>query len=150
MLAMGVLVHAFYPEPRAASEFADRYGRAYLRIMSRGGPSRDAWRNAMGMGVAQHAAGVRRYLGALWDQLAGDACDLAYLERYRQASIELRDDLAQLQRSGEVSADGVGGSGWSEAVRWVLPSLVHMSNNRLGVSIPEEAYLAQIMSLSLS
>ena len=57
----------------------------------------------------------------------------------------IRDRLTSLCASGGISRSGNVVADWSECCDLLLPSYVHMMNNRLGLSRTEEAYAALLV-----
>jgi thiopeptide-type bacteriocin biosynthesis protein len=65
-------------------------------------------------------------------------------------AVELRDAVADLTRAGQVTfRDDVVPEDPQDALAVVLSSYVHMTNNRLGVSILDEIYLSYVLRQAL-
>lgn len=134
-LQLGVLV----PEQRKAAAFA----AALQRSISAHHPKVHSelvteWRNAAPMVMDMYRAGVTdatslpTELGAYVDNVR-DTRD-ALVELHRRALLRFR-----LKRPGS----------WDEVLWYLLPSYIHMTNNRLGLTALEEAYVAGIVASSL-
>jgi len=70
-------------------------------------------------------------------------------DRYWRSMRTARDDLWRLCVSGRVAFSDVGSPRWGECIARIAPSYIHMMNNRLGVSIVEEVYLAELIERTL-
>ncbi|MDB4950868.1 MAG: lantibiotic biosynthesis protein [Gemmatimonadetes bacterium] len=150
LLAMVVLVHAFHPERTAAAEFARQYGINYLRSMVPDDERRSAWLDAFGSGFEQQAGNLTAYVDEAWERLAtGEELSEA-LDRWRDDLAEVRVRFRELFDAGRLLREGGAIDTWEFAVAAIVPSYVHMMNNRLGVSIQEESYLAYLIHRALA
>jgi hypothetical protein len=80
-----------------------------------------------------------------WDRLEIGASLNETLDAYGTAMQPVRDALHNLYTNGAVLDRDTPIPSWFGCVRKILPSLMHMTSNRLGVSIPAEAYLAHLV-----
>jgi thiopeptide-type bacteriocin biosynthesis protein len=149
LLAMVVLMHAFRPERGGAADFAQNYGINYLRSLVPDEERRAAWLNAFGSGFEQQAGTLTAYVDEAWERLeTGEPLSDA-LDRYRDDMAAAAARFRELFDAGKVLREGRPIEQWDFAVPAIVSSYVHMMNNRLGVSIQEEAYLAYLINRAL-
>lgn len=150
LLVMMLLLGRFTRDPalavRVAEAHRDNFG---------GHPAGDArvlelWKRFEQGFASQDAALVERML-ALWLALEDRPELPAPLAAYLDGVLALRRGLEALVAKGTLCPGGdVPVSDWSQAVYALAPSYLHMTNNRLGVTPVEEAYLAYLITRTLS
>jgi thiopeptide-type bacteriocin biosynthesis protein len=146
LMATVVLIHAFRGDRDAAARFASDYGMNYLRALMRDEGRVDGMLGAFESGFEQQAERLIPYVDAAWEALeTGDTLSDA-LDAYRDALVPVRERLRGVFDRGQLGRDGVPYPSWEAAVSGIVASYVHMMNNRLGVTIPEEAYLAYLIN----
>lgn len=149
LLATVVLVYSFRGSREGAGEFARAYGTGYLRALVPDEERRALLTRAFGGGFEQQAATLTAYVDDAWDRLeAGEPLSDA-LDRYRAGLEGIRDRFRALLDAGRLSQRGAVLTDPDRAVGAIVSSYVHMMNNRLGVSIPDESYLAYLIHRSL-
>lgn len=150
LLAMVVLVHTFLADRARAAAFAEMYSTNYLRSVAREDEGREAFLGAFGQGYAQQAETLGAYVDEVWERLdAGDPLS-GTLDAWAAALRETRRALAALAEAGRVEAGGAAGASWERAVGAIVPSYVHMTNNRLGITLQEESYLGYLIHRALA
>jgi thiopeptide-type bacteriocin biosynthesis protein len=149
LLAMVVLMHAFRPEREGAAEFARNYGINYLRSLVPDDERRAAWLNAFGSGFEQQAGTLTAYVDEAWERLATAESLSDALDRYRDDLAAVAAKFRELFDAGRLLRDGRPMEQWDFAVAGIVSSYVHMMNNRLGVTIQEESYLAYLIHRAL-
>lgn len=149
LLAMVVMVHVFRSARGDGGEFAHQYGINYLRALVRNEDGRGAWLGAFDSGFEQQAETLVTYVDEVWARMdEGDALSDA-LDRWHDGLRGVRDEFRRLGDAGLLTRGEYVFPGWNAAVAGIVPSYVHMMNNRLGVSIQEEAYLAYLIARAL-
>jgi thiopeptide-type bacteriocin biosynthesis protein len=149
LLATVVLVHAFRGSRDGAGEFAHAYGTGYLRALVPDGERREVLTRAFGGGFEQQAETLTAYVEEAWSRLdSGEPLSEA-LDRYRAGLEEVRARFGALLDAGRLSQAGAVLTDRERAVAAIVSSYVHMMNNRLGVTIQEESYLAYLIHRSL-
>ncbi len=150
LLSMVVLMHAFEPSSVAAARLAQRHGTGYLATLVRDRKRREPWWDAFDAGFDRQSERLTAHVHAVWNCLAqgGSASDA--LDRLSTSASGVRDDLAELCRSGQISVRGNLAPDWSTVVDAIVPSYVHLMNNRLGIMLHEESYLAHLVCRSLA
>lgn len=150
LLSMVVLAHVFAGTREKAADFTHQYGIGYLRNIVRSEDGRSAWLGAFDSGFDAQAENLVAYVEEVWSRMdegesLSDALD-AWHEGLRRVRDDFRAlfDARRLLRGGEAPFEQ-----WEHAVGGIVSSYVHMMNNRLGISIQEEAYLAYLITRAL-
>ncbi len=150
LLSMVVLVHVFREDREAAAQLANSYGINYLRSLVPDQERQSAFLGAFGTGYEAQAGTLTTYVDEVWSRLdegeeLSETLDRyhADLRRVRERFRALLDERRLLLRN-ETPIES-----WDVAVLAIVPSYIHMMNNRLGVSIHEEAYLAYLIHRAL-
>jgi thiopeptide-type bacteriocin biosynthesis protein len=149
LLAAVVLVHAFHESPAEGSDFLRTYETVYLRMLAGDGERRAAWLEAFTEGYQQQAGGLGAQVAECWRRLdAGDPLS-PELDRYRDDVREIRTSFQGLHEAGRLASGGAPLRAWRDAVLAIVPSYLHMMNNRLGINLQEEAYVAHLVRRAL-
>jgi thiopeptide-type bacteriocin biosynthesis protein len=150
LLTMVELLHVFSGGDRAfASRWANQYNLGYLRGVARDEEARGAWLGAFDSGYGSQADTLGEYVEEVWSRMdegepLSDALDL-----YRDGLLEVRGHLRGLFDAGKVVAPMEPFAGWEQAVGGICSSYLHMTNNRLGITVQEESYLAYLILRTL-
>ncbi|WP_233513664.1 lantibiotic dehydratase C-terminal domain-containing protein [Micromonospora craterilacus] len=144
---------AFLPDDRRIAEFLDEYRRFWEVSYSE--PS-DDYHNSFDTSYRKMDAGLRDRLAAIRAAARDDAAVRAtgVEGRWSAHCRELRDRVVAATGRGELVFQRGGGeptpvADLDIALPIVLSSFVHMTNNRLGVSILDEIYLSYLMRTAL-
>jgi thiopeptide-type bacteriocin biosynthesis protein len=149
LLAMVVLVHTFVRDRAHGASFAQMYSGGYLRSVAREDEGREAWIGAFDQGYEQQAETLGAYVDEVWSRMDdGDPLSDA-LDAWAAALRLRRGELRALADAGKVHAGGVESADWDRTVASIVPSYVHMMNNRLGITIQEESYLGYLIARAL-
>ena len=149
LLAMLVTAHACFDGRAAVAAFARRYGTGYLRAAAGGAADRVApWERAFAQGFTRQAGTLAAHVEAAWACLH-DGGSLPGLDAFAAALSDARTTLARLCAAGAVVVPDTPARTWAACAPYLVPSFAHMTNNRLGVTIPEEAYLAHLLHWTL-
>jgi hypothetical protein len=149
VLASVVLVHAFCGDRDSAADFASRYGTNYLRSLVPDDEARSSWVDAFASGFEQQADTLVPYVEEMWDRLENDESLSDALDPFRDGVRDMRDQFLKHWRAGLLTRGPHPLPEWEDAVRAIVSSYLHMNNNRLGITIQEEAYLAFILARAL-
>lgn len=151
LLAMLATVHVFLPTSASAGAFAARYSESFQPslVAWRGSASGDL-REVFRAGLAPQETRLLTSIREAWDELATNDSVLEPIGAYVASLQKACNDLRRCFNAGQIVISGRPARAWNDCVNWLLPSYVHMMNNRLGVSIAHEAYLAFIVQTGLS
>jgi thiopeptide-type bacteriocin biosynthesis protein len=150
LLAMLVLTHAFYPDHTRAAAFLQLYGTRYLRSFARSEGYRESFQRAFDAGFSQQAEHLIRYLAEGWSRLEQRQSVSDTLDPYVARVRALRLDFERVAYGGGMWQGGQVVGTVADAVGRIVPSYLHMMNNRLGVAIPHETYLSTLIGHALT
>jgi len=161
LLALLAGLSAFVGERPAAAVLMRSYGTAYLRQIVPRESAAEGWAGRFAAGYRRQADVLEPLANAAWEALVALPGSPA-ARALPQALAAYRADLVRVRRRlRRVFADGgfrVGrrpgapprrAENWSRDVRSWLLSQLHMTSNRLGVTVAEETYLALAVAAAL-
>ena len=149
LLAMLVIIHTFCGSRKWAAQFARFYEENYLRAQARDPQGQRLWQEAFRRAHSRQADVLSTYLEASWLAL-DEGGELTHeLDFYQKHLQRMRTSLWELVNTGKLVLHATDPRDWINAVTTIVPSYMHMMNNRLGVSIQEEAYLAVSIHLTI-
>jgi thiopeptide-type bacteriocin biosynthesis protein len=149
LLTMVQLVHVFTRSREAAVRWTQQYNLGYLRGVAREEEQREAWLGAFDSGYSTQSETLGAYVEEVWSRMdegepLSDALDL-----YSQGLMEVRGHLDDVFRAGRLGRPEEPFADWLTAVMAICSSYMHMMNNRLGITIQEESYLAYLINRTL-
>jgi len=150
LLTMVELMHVFSRGDRAAAaRWAEQYNMGYLRGVARDEEARGAWLGAFDSGYGSQADTLGEYVEEVWSRMdEGESLSEA-LDLYRDGLLEVRGHFAGLHEAGKLAGAQGPYPAWEQAVGAICSSYLHMMNNRLGITIQEESYLAYLILRTL-
>lgn len=149
LLTMVELMHVFSRDRTAAAAWANQYNLGYLRGVAPEEEQRGAWLGAFGSGYDAQAETLGEYVEEVWSRM-DEGEDLSEaLDLYRDGLLEVRGHFRDLLDAGQLGRPLHTYTDWDVAVGAICSSYLHMMNNRLGVTIQEESYLAYLIVRTL-
>ena len=149
LLATVVMCQVFCETRERGAAFARMYSTGYLQTLAREEEGRDNFMAAFEKGFDQQAATLSEYVDEVWARMEeGDGLSDT-LDAYADGLRARRDELRALFDTGRVQVAGEPVDDWQRAVSGIVPSYVHMMNNRLGVTVQEESYLGHLIHRAL-
>ena len=149
LLAMLVLLFLYRGERRSAAELARRYGTSYLKAWAGDAEEQERWLQTFQEAFDRQADRLADYVESAWEALESGGELTPELDAYRRDMEDVARRLRDLCDQGRLRLDARTAADWDECVRWIVPSYIHMMNNRLGVSIQEESYLSVLIAGTL-
>lgn len=149
LLAMLTLLFLYRGERRSAAALAQRYGTNYLKLWAPDTDQQASWQQAFQEGFDRQADRLAEYVEVAWESLESGDELTTDLDPYRQNMEEIHRRFRHLFDQGDLRLGERTADDWDECVRWIVPSYIHMMNNRLGVSIQEESYLSVLIAGTL-
>jgi len=149
MLAMLVMLHSFQKDRQLAANLAHSYGRNYLSTLVPDPQQQQKWFTAFESGFNRQADRLADYVELAWEALAAGQGLTEELDFYLENTLETARGMRELGAQALLYEDGEATDDWPRVMLQVVPSYLHMMNNRLGVSIQEECYLSVLIFLTL-
>ena len=129
--------------------FFNHYSNGYLSAFGTNDELKSMWLEAFDTGFDKQSQKLVEYINTIWDALSEDYSLSRSLDSYRKNLEETKNKLAVLFDSGKLNKNEYNIERWYDCVRMIVSSYVHMMNNRLGVSIKEEAYISHLINKAL-
>jgi thiopeptide-type bacteriocin biosynthesis protein len=148
LAAMLATLHVFLGDRARAADFAARYASGYLRMLTARNDASARLEDAFAEASARQAAAIAAQVDAIWAAL-GTGAAFPALDGYAVRLTRARSALARLVDEGRVALGGVEQPNWTACTQRIVPSYVHMTSNRIGVTVEEEAYLAHLIAGAL-
>lgn len=150
LLSLVVLVHVFCETRERGAAWGEMYSTSYLRSLASEDGGRETYLNAFDQGFQQQSGTLAEYVDEVWLRLdEGDEVSDT-LDAYAAGTRARRDELRALFDAGLVRVGGQPAETWDRVVQGIVPSYAHMMNNRLGITIQEESYLAFLVNRALA
>lgn len=149
LLAMLVLLHVFTRDLDRATALARKYRRSNLGAFARAEHQDVEWLEAFDAGYDRQATTLPAFVAEAWQRLEEGESLYAELDHYRQDLQPVRESLAQLCSEGRVRHCGRDVVDLELASGLIIPSYIHMTSNRLGITIRDEAYLSHLIERAL-
>jgi len=148
VLVMLVLVHTLVADRRASASFLFRYAKGYLRVWATGG-ARDQMPVLFGDSFEKQKASLLPYVESAWEQLEVNGTLPGALDDYRAGLRDVQLELKSALERGELVWNGQTLATWADVVTCIVPSYLHMTNNRLGISPVDETFLGYLIGHAL-
>ncbi len=145
LLAVLVLLHTFTRDVEHAAALAGKYRRANLYSFARAEHQDVKWLEAFDAGYDRQATTLPSFVAEAWQRLEDGQSLYAELDDYRRDLLPIRESLGRLCSEGCVRHNGRHVVDLALACSLIIPSYIHMTNNRLGITIREEAYLSHLV-----
>lgn len=150
MMAMIVLAHTWFTDSTAAGRIFEGYESGYLANRLPDPDVRARLAGSFALGFDEQSSRLAEFVEAVWERLTSGDELTDSLDAFRDRLRADRLALASLVESGEVTVLEHHAADTEQALTLLAPSYVHMTNNRLGVSTIEEAYLAHLIRQTLA
>ena len=149
LLATLVALHVFAGSREAVRAHAGRYARSYLNLLRAGDEQHAQLARSVEARCGTGSNSLRALVHDAWECLiAGEPLSPDF-DAYRHALVRYRDAIEALLPRGAVTARGAVAERWDVVGASIGPSLIHMTNNRLGISIPEEVLVTAVLERAL-
>lgn len=145
LLSMVVLLHAFFDTQEKAVDLLEQYGTGYLNSIARDEEQQSRLQEAFKEGYDRQDDTLTAYVNETWARLEEGAPLTDVLDDYYDGLRDVARQFEDLFEDRHLVRNDVVPDSWREATGMIVPSYLHMMNNRLGIPIPEEAYLAHLI-----
>lgn len=153
LIAMTVTLRALAGDDRTlAARLALAYRDDVMQVIGKDLlPSPEDCRRGFERGAERQAAALEATVAGFWEALEGGPGELPEpFAEFAAGAFALRDRLAGPLAAGELRAAGKAVSTWTQALAWLSPSYLHMTNNRVGIHLLEECYLGHLLGRLLA
>lgn len=145
LASMVILLQRFCKGKEEAARLVSNYSSGYLRAIAKEEKYHEAWIESFDAGFNSQSEKLVELVNLLWAIPVGNELPDP-LHDYSENLQVVSQKLKQLCANKEVLFKQNYVDDWETCVQFIIPSYIHMMNNRLGVTIQEEAYLAYLIS----
>lgn len=143
LLTLVVTFGVFIRRPESCARHLGVHSQGLLRrAMPHGVPLRDAT-SAFAQSIAEQGEVLKAAVHEAWRALSFRHSITAALDPYARGLRRVRARLHREHLRGALRAANGAATGFEATVASLVPSYAHMTMNRMGVSVREEAYLAR-------
>ncbi len=144
-----ITVYAFFNELENAKSFLKSYSEGYLKARAKEQSEVKKWQDSFDKGFEKQSSKLVDYVNSIWEALESNIELGETFDKFLKKNIEIKASLKTISKQSKIIGhDDTKIDYYENAFRKIVPSYIHMTNNRLGVSIPEESYLAHIILLA--
>jgi thiopeptide-type bacteriocin biosynthesis protein len=147
LVSILILLFIFIKEKNAALEFIKRYSDNYLSSIAKSEEHLTEWNNLFQNGFEKQADALTNIIDRIWSALENDYELQKPWGLYQRKIIKVKSSLNRLYNNSRITVNPDNLKSISGVYRTILPSYIHMMNNRLGITIIEESYLASVIYL---
>lgn len=142
--AMLALLGAMTRDPALARQVAELHRNTFAGVP--GVSVAEDWHTPYERSFGRQEEAVTGLVRAFW-RASGDGGSAlpAPLDAYHAAAAGLGGELRALLEAGRLATGGTRLESWDEAVRALVSSYLHMTNNRLGLTTVEEGFVAHLI-----
>ncbi|OGU37169.1 MAG: hypothetical protein A2068_01585 [Ignavibacteria bacterium GWB2_35_6b] len=149
LLSTLILIYVFLPDRKQASNFFNQYSGGYLMALGTTEDLKSMWVDAFNNGFDKQSEKLIEFINLIWEALENNDELSGTLDVYKNNIIIIKEKLKILFDTGVINKNGIKIENWYDCVRMIISSYVHMMNNRLGISIKEEAYISHLINKAL-
>jgi thiopeptide-type bacteriocin biosynthesis protein len=149
MLAMLTTWYVLLGDREAVRDAARTYVRDYLTLLFPKAEARATARLEFSRRAQRQSTGVAEFIRTGVEALEAGHPISPSAHEYRKRLVRRQHSLIRLMEADRLSVRGEPAQSWIDAARVLGASWVHMTNNRLGVNVPEETFLAFVLELAL-
>lgn len=149
LLTMLVLLKVFAEEIKSTNDWIKLYGKNYLKARAREDNEIKEWETSFHNGFNKQSEKLIEYISAVWNVLTEGGESNPALDYYKAELIKTKSNLLALLRAGKMIKNSRSVQNMNMVNFTIVSSYIHMMNNRLGILISEESYLAHLISNTL-
>ncbi|MEJ2298904.1 MAG: thiopeptide-type bacteriocin biosynthesis protein [Woeseiaceae bacterium] len=150
LLTTTVLLHAFCQSKGKAASLAGEYRSGYLRSLRRQNNGKTQHVDMFHGHFERQAEALQTYVDAAWARMDNGEELSHALDSMHVHAIVTRRALQELAHTGSVVRFAVQYNDWEKCVQLLMPSYIHMTNNRMGIQVREEIYLAYLLERTMA
>ncbi len=149
LLSMVILLYTFIKDRNRAMDFIENYGNNYLKVLAGNEEIKKSYTEAFNNGFDIQSQTLIGYTNIIWQSLQDKNSLSEDLDEYRKYLTKISEKLKNLSLNGNVYKNNNVILDWQNCIKMIIPSYIHMMNNRLGISIKDESYLSYLIAKSL-
>jgi thiopeptide-type bacteriocin biosynthesis protein len=144
LLAMVALLHSFLDTREQAYSLMRQHKTEYLENIPENEEQKIKLEEHFKEGYNRQRNTLSAYVSETWTRLDMGSSLPPTLNDYYKNICSLSDDFDKLLNNGELMWNGKSLGERDKGTGLIIRTYIHMMNNRLGIPIPEEAYLSHL------
>lgn len=144
LIGMIALLKVFVDDKASAGNTMAYYRSGYLKAFAKE-EFKEEWLKMFDSGFEKQSNQLIEYIQQIWDALDDIESLPASLLNFAVNLRSIKEKLLELCLDGKIVVHGKVIKHWNDVTASILPSYIHMHNNRLGISICDESYLAHLI-----
>lgn len=149
LIATNLIIYAFTSSRDLGLRLAEQYHKGYLSAVARQDGLKEDMLEMFKDGFDKQAQNLIEFNNSLWEVLEEDGELPESFIEFVKNLFTIKNKLNQLDSEGKLIETDSGKMNLYEKYFRIVPSYIHMMNNRLGISIPEESYLSFLITKAL-
>jgi thiopeptide-type bacteriocin biosynthesis protein len=150
LLSMVVLMYSFCRSKKEIARFSHRYEKGYLSLLSNKYVGSDKYHESFGDSYSKQKGVLSEYLSETLSRLETSRSLTDPLDKLHENTKRIKEQFYEMHKRDLIEKKGVSPTTLREAIYLVIPSYIHMNNNRMGISIQKEAFLSYLIRKTLN
>jgi thiopeptide-type bacteriocin biosynthesis protein len=134
---MVIMIRKFYIEKENASRFISNYSSNYLKAIAKEEKYHQAWIETFDAGFNRQSEKLIELVNDIWEVLDEEGELPEVFDNYSKKIDLISRELKILIENNKIIRSGMVLNVWGSVWFSIVPSYIHMMNNRLGVNIQE-------------
>ncbi len=148
IIGMVILLKFFFEEKNYALQLVQNYGKNYLKGFAKEEHIKE-WVEMFNGGFEKQSETLVDYIDSLWEALSENDQLPESIASFTDNVKNIKSQLKNLYDDRKIFLYQNKIDNWDFVLRSIVPSYIHMTNNRLGISIRDESYLSHIITAAL-
>jgi len=148
LLAMIIILNVMFSNKEKVIDVVERYQTGYLSTLFGNSEIHQNYLTSFERGFDKQSELLVNFINDFWEGLIGGVVLPSNLKLFKSRLILIKKELLELNETGKLIPSDSESDFLTKSMR-IVPSYIHMMNNRLGISIPEETYLAYLIKRAL-
>lgn len=145
-----IILFKFCNQKEKSIKLISSYSSGYLRAIAKEEKYYEAWVDTFNAGFNSQSEKLVELVNNLW-QILEDGEELPeILDNFSKNMEVVSEKLRLLSMHNKIVYRETQINDWDTCVFSIVPSYIHMMNNRLGITIQEESYLAHLVSKGIN
>ncbi len=150
LICMLIFIHIFIEDMKVAANFTKHYSNGYINLLvSNQSNLKDDIKTSFEYGLKNQDENMIKSIGYIWVNFSQIIQNNEIFAEYKQELEKLKMKLGNLIFNKKIYKNGMTIKNYTDFIYNIGSSYIHMMNNRLGISIKEEAYLTFLIHNSL-
>ena len=148
IIGMVILLKVFFEERNLALKIIQNYSKNYLKGIAKEEHIKE-WVEMFNGGFEKQSETLVDYIDSLWEALSENDQLPESIALFTDNVKNIKEQLKNLFDDRKIVLYQNKIDDWDLALRSIVPSYIHMTNNRLGISIRDESYLSHLITEAL-